>query len=575
MSVLRRNPVVGMAFVLLLLISLTGCDGLFEAILNLGDRPAEPPVSSFIVNPPSGAAAGDMIILNGSGSSDPQGSTLAYQWSLAGPAGSVASLYPDYGPLVSFQADMPGAYTVVLTVTAGSKSSTASKSITVLEAASGNVDPSVDPIIGKWKLATMNAEAAADIPMAMNLTLSSDAKWLAIGSQPGEPMVTYGTWSSLSLGNYSMTFAFGGPDGVKEMDLVLDGSTLTGTFTAADGPETLVFIPGTAFLPDPIIGPWYLYSVNPQPSTAQAMNFAFNADKTWSMSGVDATRSTSAAGTWNQDSPGKYTIDYASGGPGVSSILFALSSGTLTGKYTIGQTQTTMVLHSGTKVLPVAINPLPAVFQTGTGNFSQNFKARAWRPGPAADADPWAPYTYMSFAISANGTRYTEYLNDVTGNVGSLNWYMSGVVQKLDFLDSQLDALYSFTVLHHSANYLHLRMLYGSEVREWIFSAGTGNLCGLVVDTIGQTLLDNSWYSKPLSGISIQLGTNTGTFAPIDGVTATTDEMGFFAFPDLVAPDGQVLGVKVTRAGYTDKVIGDPKTPPVSPSSTVFLDISL
>jgi len=747
MSVLHRNAGVGMAVVLLVLLSLTGCPSLFEP---------QPPVASFIVNPSFGAAVSDTIILNGTTSRDPQGNTLTYQWSLVGPAGSTAFLYPDYGPLVSFQADKPGQYTVVLTVTAGSKSSTASKTITVTGAATaaaitsfGFVNPpaagtidesaktiavsvpfgtnvtalvatfttmgtsvkvnnvaqvsgttpndftgpvtylvtasdsstatysvtatvadasgkaitsfgfvsppvlgtidesaktitvtvpsgtvvtalvatftttgasvqvnavtqtsgttpndftnavqylvtasdsstvsytvtvvlsSIDPIVGKWQLSTENGQAASTIPMAMNLTISSDTNWIAIGSQPGQPMVTYGTWSKQSQGNYSMTFAYGGPTGVQNMSLVLSGSTLTGTFTDADGTQTFVFIPGTAVLPDPIIGNWHLSSTTPPPSTPQAMNFEFKSDnKTWSMSGVQTASSISASGKWNQDSPGNYTITFTSGGPGVSSMLFTLSSGTLTGTFINNQVQTTWILHTGTLDLPATINPLPSVFKTSNGDYAQDFKDRAWRLGPAADGDYWSEYNYMRFNISADGARFAEYLAGSQGNAGFLNWHTSGTEQKLDFLDSNLHPLYSFTVLHYSANHLHLRMLWGTETREWIFSAGTSNVSGLVVDSNDHYTQNPYYYAKPLSGASVQLGTMDmlgGVFTPIPGFATTTDARGFFEFSDLTGYIGQTLMAKVTKVGYADIVQGNPFDT-VTSTSTVFLNIGL
>jgi hypothetical protein len=297
------------------------------------------------------------------------------------------------------------------------------------------------------------------------------------------------------------------------------------------------------------------------------------------MSGVQASSSTSASGTWSQISKDNYTITFTSGGPGVSSIPFNLSSGTLTGTFTAIQVQTTWILHTGHLDLPASINPLPSVFRTNNGDYAQDFKDRAWRLGPAADNDYWSDYNYMRFTISADGTRYTEYLAGSAGNTGYLNWHMSGTEQKLDFLGSNNQALYSFTVLHYSANYLHLLMVYGTETREWIFSAGTSNLSGLVVDSNDRpipTPTDGYWYVRPLSGATIQLGTwGTTGFTPISGLTTTTDARGLFEFSDLRAYNGQSLMAKVTKAGYADlPPFGGPPNP-ITSSSTVYMSISL
>jgi hypothetical protein len=657
MSVHHRSVVAGSLVFVLLLLSLTGCPALFES---------SPPVASFEVTPSSGAAVGDSIILNGTTSSDPQGNALTYNWSLVGPTSSTAFLYPDYGPLVSFQADLPGQYTVVLTVTAGSKSSTASKTITVTGAASGitsfgfvsqpavgSIDQSAktitvsvpagtdvtalvaiftttgvsitvngvaqvsgttpnnftnlvtyvvtesnastvtytvtvvlsstDPIVGKWQLSTMNGQAALTIPMAMNLTISTDMNWIAIGSQPGEAIVTGGTWSKQSQGNYSMTFAYGGPTGVQSMSVVLSGSTLIGTFTDNQGTETYVFIPGTAVLPDPIIGEWHLFSVTPAPATSQAMNFDFNSDKTWTMDGVQGVGAISASGSWNQNSPRNYTVTFTTGGPpGVTSMPFTMINGDLSGTFMDNQVQTTWILHTGSINLPKTANPLPSVFKTSNGDFAQDFKDQAWRLGPAADDDHWAEYHYMTFAINADGARYTEFLGSspgTEGHSGYLNWDTSGTPPKLEFLDSNYQPLYSFTVLHYSANHLHLRMPWGTETREWIFSAGTSNVSGLVYDS--STYYPSNFYAyyKPLSGASVELGTydmGGGGFTPIAGLTATTDARGFFEFSGLTAYIGQSLSAKVTKAGYQDYVYVDMRgTSTVTSTSAVFMNISL
>ena len=653
MIVIRRSATFTIAAILLSSLLLTGCPNLFAT--------SRPPVASFVVVPSSGAIVGDMVILNGSNSRDPQGKTLSFQWSLAGPSESTALLYPDYGPLVSFQADKPGQYAVVLTVTAGDKSATATETFTIAGEASGitafgflsqpaigvidqvgktiavtlpsgtdvsalvatfsvigsavtvngtpqlsgvtqndftNIVPylvtasdsstqcytvsvtlssSVEPLVGKWRLSTANTVPASSIPMAMNLTITSDLNWIAIGSQPGSALVTYGSWSSLGTGSYLMTFAFGGPEGVANMALSLSGGTLIGTFSDADGPETYVFVPGTEVLPDPILGSWHLSSIDPAPASSQSMNFTFNADKTWTMSGVEAVSAISADGGWIQDSQGHYTITFISGGPGVSSMAFTLSGGALTGSFLDGQVLRTMVLRYGELALPASINPLPELFRTINGDFVQDFKDRAWRLGPAAPGDPWSDYNYMRFAISSDGRRYTEYLAGTAGNSGYLNWYMLGTEQKLDFLDSANQALFSFTVIDYSAGHLHLRMLWGTEVREWIFSAGAANLCGLVLDTAYQIFVDHYLYLSPAAGASVQVGTmdEYAGFSALPILPAITDEKGLFEFPNLAAYAGQVLYVKVSRSGYADSSwLGDPRLSILN-AAPVFMMINL
>jgi len=117
---------------------------------------------------------------------------------------------------------------------------------------------------------------------------------------------------------------------------------------------TYVYIPGTAVIPDPIVGNRHLSSMNPTPSAPQSMNFVFNSNNTWSMSSVTTGGSISASGNWNQNSPGNYTITFASGGPsGIPRRLITLSSGTLTTTFTDNQqVQQAVILNTGAVALP-------------------------------------------------------------------------------------------------------------------------------------------------------------------------------------------------------------------------------
>jgi len=93
--------------------------------------------------PDQAAAIGDIVQLDGSGSSDVDGDPLTYQWSfMAIPAGSTAIFSNDSAVKPTFEADVPGTFVVQLIVNDGSLDSAP---VTVnINAASGNTAPIAD-----------------------------------------------------------------------------------------------------------------------------------------------------------------------------------------------------------------------------------------------------------------------------------------------------------------------------------------------------------------------------------------------------------------------------------------------
>jgi hypothetical protein len=83
---------------------------------------ALPPVADIAVTPGEPYSVGETITLSGAGSTPPEGGTLMsnpYNWVLLGaPSGSEASLSNDYLETTTLVPDLPGTYTVMLTVTA-------------------------------------------------------------------------------------------------------------------------------------------------------------------------------------------------------------------------------------------------------------------------------------------------------------------------------------------------------------------------------------------------------------------------------------------------------------------------
>src|SRR5262249_50270930 len=63
------------------------------------------------------ASVGTTVTLNGSGSTNPSGGPLSYNWAFTSqPSGSGAFIYHAASMIASFTIDVPGSYTVALTV---------------------------------------------------------------------------------------------------------------------------------------------------------------------------------------------------------------------------------------------------------------------------------------------------------------------------------------------------------------------------------------------------------------------------------------------------------------------------
>jgi K319L-like, PKD domain/Thrombospondin type 3 repeat len=141
----------------------------------------------------------DLVLLDGSGSSDVDGDPLTYQWSLtAKPAGSAATLSDSNAIYPTFVADLTGMYIVQLIVNDGTVNSdpdtvtitsenvkpvasagpdqTVTVGDTVALDGSGSNDADVDPLTYQWSLTTKPAGSTATLsdPNAVNPTFVAD-----------------------------------------------------------------------------------------------------------------------------------------------------------------------------------------------------------------------------------------------------------------------------------------------------------------------------------------------------------------------------------------------------------------
>ncbi len=116
-----RGVVLSVLFGVALLF--VGCD---SGGVNGGNQPptVDIAVSSSTVD------VGTQVVLDGSGSSDPDGGTLSYSWSLNTPSGSQASLSDASVVQPTFTPDVAGDYTATLEVSDGDATRSASTTIT-------------------------------------------------------------------------------------------------------------------------------------------------------------------------------------------------------------------------------------------------------------------------------------------------------------------------------------------------------------------------------------------------------------------------------------------------------------
>jgi hypothetical protein len=248
------------------------------------------------------------------------------------------------------------------------------------------------------------------------------------------------------------------------------------------------------------------------------------------------------------------------------------------GTFTVDGTQYGLVeimraLSGGDGNDSLSHTPVPAMFAIA----SQKFQCRAWRPAPAQMADRWSTYEYITIAISSDGaTHAVSYQDGAPGFAGFVDWHTVGAQQKLDLANAAGQVQHSFNVLEYDRNHLRMQMQWGAEMEEFLFSAGTANLTGLVVDGTDELQVGYYIYNPPIAGATVQFGTYTGSFEPLAGVAdCTTDSAGFFAFSDLVLPQSYEVWLRVVKAGYSEQFATVHSVESVSDTSGAFVWVGM
>lgn len=126
---------------------------------------------------------GDLITLDGTASSDVDGDSLTFDWSLTPPAGSTAILSSSTDPSPTFTADIDGTYTAQLTVSDGSLDSQVdSVDIATTTANSAPVaNAGIDQNINTGSLASLDGTASSDAD-GDNLTFLWNLTSVPVGS---------------------------------------------------------------------------------------------------------------------------------------------------------------------------------------------------------------------------------------------------------------------------------------------------------------------------------------------------------------------------------------------------------
>jgi hypothetical protein len=173
------------------------------------------------IAPPAAVNAGEIVILNGSGSFDPDGNAITYHWALTPPLGSKAVLSNPSAVNPAFTADIPGDYVVRLIVNDGTVDSAPATAIV-----NSNGVPMADAgpdqlIVLDGTVVQLIGDASSD-PDGDQLTYA----WTFVSRPPGSkaeldaPTFARPRFTADIKGSYVATLLVSDPSGAKNGDSV-------------------------------------------------------------------------------------------------------------------------------------------------------------------------------------------------------------------------------------------------------------------------------------------------------------------------------------------------------------------
>jgi RHS repeat-associated protein len=277
------------------LVELIVNDGLFSSAPDVASTAATVnslPVANAGSN--QSVVVGSIVLLDGSGSSDPDGDPLAYVWSLLSvPSGSLAMVSDPVAVTPTFTADLVGDYVAQLVVDDGKGSSApATTTVTAFAVVPPIANAGLDQVVNAGDLVVLDGSGSSD-PNSNPITYS----W-SLTNKPGGSTALLSTPSSVApsfiadvSGVYVAELIVNSGFASSTPDMVTVSASLNGIPIADAGPDQAVMVGDMVQLNgggssdpdgDPLSYSWFILSIpvgsTPVLSNTSAVNPTFVAD---------------------------------------------------------------------------------------------------------------------------------------------------------------------------------------------------------------------------------------------------------------------------------------------------------